>query len=222
MASHISDATFALVERLAPWRERPLAGEPVRLGPGDDRYAGLRGVDDVVYGQGGDDNIQGVGGNDVLRGGAGDDFLSGGKNRDRLFGGDGNDDLDAGGGNDVIVGGAGTDQIGLGTRDGNSDRVVFKAVSDSLPGTGHDTVFQFASGEDRIDLRKIDADASTPDNDAFHWIGREAFGGVAGELRYEQSTQLLQGDVNGDGLADFEVFFASGIRVVVTEADIIL
>jgi len=38
-------------------------------------------------------------------------------------------------------------------------------------------------------------------------IGGDAFHGVAGELRFEAGSgfTLAQGDLNGDGVADFEI-----------------
>ena len=38
---------------------------------------------------------------------------------------------------------------------------------------------------------------------AFHSIAAKGFHGVAGELRY--AHHILQGDVDGDGTADFEI-----------------
>jgi len=57
---------------------------------------------------------------------------------------------------------------------------------------------------DRIDWRAIDADASANlGNDAFKFIGSQAFHGRAGELRC--SANLIQGDVNNDMRADIEI-----------------
>jgi hypothetical protein len=44
----------------------------------------------------------------------------------------------------------------------------------------------------------------TPGNQKFTFIGAAAFHRIDGELRY--SNHVLQGDVNGDGRADFEIF----------------
>jgi hypothetical protein len=54
-------------------------------------------------------------------------------------------------------------------------------------------------------LSTIDANANAADgNSAFTFIGANAFGNVAGELRAYQSGPdwFVEGDVNGDGLAD--------------------
>jgi hypothetical protein len=55
-----------------------------------------------------------------------------------------------------------------------------------------------------IELLWIDAVAGTVANDAFTFIGTAAFSGVAGQLRWqaEGAVQRVQGDVNGDRIAD--------------------
>jgi serralysin len=55
-----------------------------------------------------------------------------------------------------------------------------------------------------IDLRKIDADTDHARGDqAFKFIGKKKFHKTDGELRY--ASHKLQGDVDGDGKADFEI-----------------
>lgn len=76
----------------------------------------------------------------------------------------------------------------------------------------------FTPNRDILNLTRIDADVSTTLDDAFTWIGRSAFGGHAGELRYRDG--LLQADVDGDGAADFEVFFSG--EPALTSGDIVL
>jgi Ca2+-binding RTX toxin-like protein len=207
------------LEQMEPFRPlREEKGKPVHLGPGNDAYFGTDDAD-RVFGQGGDDNLQGGGGKDLLYGGSGNDRLNGEKRRDFLSGGGGNDTLEGGGGHDVLNGGAGTDVIYLGNHT-QSVRVVFAQASDSLPGVAHDTIAFFEGGLDRLDLRAIDADSFTARNDAFTWIGNAAFGGVAGELRFEVGPNVLQGDIDGDGVADFEVFFTGG--ELLQQGDILL
>lgn len=63
--------------------------------------------------------------------------------------------------------------------------------------------FKPESEDDVIDLRSIDADTGRSGNNAFTFIGKSAFSGEAGELRY--SGTIISGDVNGDGRADFEI-----------------
>ena len=64
---------------------------------------------------------------------------------------------------------------------------------------------------DKIDLSLIDANTLAGGNQAFHWIGANAFSGTgaasAGELRVYQSGSYwwAAGDTNGDGTADLVI-----------------
>jgi hypothetical protein len=63
--------------------------------------------------------------------------------------------------------------------------------------------FSTARG-DKIDVSGIDADMTQVGDQNFKtFIGDQAFGHHVGELRFGQ--RLLQGDINGDGIADFEI-----------------
>jgi hypothetical protein len=70
-----------------------------------------------------------------------------------------------------------------------------------------DRILDFTPGTDKIDLSRIDANAGAAGDQAFSWIGSNAFGGVAGQLRaYEQGgTWYVEGDTNGDSVADLVV-----------------
>ena len=133
------------------------------------------------------------------------DTIKGGDGNDAILGEGGNDALNGGAGNDTLRGGAGADKIIGG--DGG-DTFVFKAVSEStLNASRRDTISDFSAYEgDVIDLAGIDAHASARGNQAFDFIGTSDFSGTAGELRYELrngTDALVQGDVDGDGTADF-------------------
>jgi len=165
----------------------------------------------VIKGRGGNDQLEGLGGNDRLYGGAGKDViygdsghddLYGDSGNDRLYGGSGNDDLFGGSGNDLLVGGSGSDFLVGGS---GADTFRFTRVSDSKVGAKRDVIHDFKpdSQGDVIDLRSIDADINTGRNDAFDFIGRAAFSGTAGELRY--SGTIIAGDVDGDGRGDFHI-----------------
>ena len=95
-----------------------------------------------------------------------------------------------------LLGGIGADGL-RGER--LADTFVFDAVADG----GRDLIGDFEAGLDGIDLRGIDANGGRSGNQTFDWICREAFVGTACELRF--ARELLQGETDGYGLADFEV-----------------
>jgi Ca2+-binding RTX toxin-like protein len=135
----------------------------------------------------------GIGGVDA---GGGNDTVVGTVNADRLNGQDGNDSLTGGLGADTLTGGTGKDTLRYGS------------IADSGPGAAHDTVVGFSQADgDRLHLQSIDANSTTVGDDAFSFIGNAAFTGVAGQLRFFDSGAhtLVQGDTDGNGVADFEV-----------------
>jgi hypothetical protein len=108
-----------------------------------------------------------------------------------LQGQNGDDTLKDGDGRDVFTGGSGAD-----TFDFSHVRPTFSRLGEVLD-------FSAARG-DKIDLHLIDANHNTPTkDDPFVFIMDQNFHKVAGELRFSQ--RLLQGDINGDGVADFEI-----------------
>jgi Ca2+-binding RTX toxin-like protein len=186
-----------------------LGRDQLRGGRGDDLLDGGAGNDDL-RGEDDDDNLFGDDGDDRLDSGDGDDDLFGDLGRDDLRGGRGNDRLEAGDGDDVvrgddgddvIMGGAGRDRLSGGR---GADDFVFESVGDSASGHGRDRDsiqdFRIRDG-DQIDLSGIDADSNTLGDDAFNIVS--AFSGEAGELVLR--GKILQGDVDGDGRADFEI-----------------
>lgn len=215
-------------------------------GEGVDQLYGGDG-NDLIDGGGQYDLIYGGNGNDVVLGGgiafgdAGNDILYGSDERDILTGGDGNDTLHGGLGPDLLRGGNGSDTLfsagdnsgdffytdelqGDGGKDflyGDLGRDVFVywSASDSAPGAAaRDVITNFTQGADDIQLG-IDADAGTPDYDAFAFIGTDAFSGEAGQLRYEISNggTFVTGDVNGDSVADFEIELVGEIDLTASD-----
>ncbi|RNF35111.1 M10 family metallopeptidase C-terminal domain-containing protein, partial [Paracoccus methylarcula] len=143
-------------------------------------------------------------GNDHIRGGRGNDELHGSLHRDRLIGGYGNDTLLGGGGNDTLVGGAGADRLG-----GGPGRDVFRFVSFSDSRTRMpDTIGDFETGRDDIDLAKFD----------LTYIGGNAFTG-ARQLRWEpkRGHSLVSIDLDGNGQADMAIKLTG--RISLTEDD---
>lgn len=169
----------------------------------------------------GNDNIfYGNNGRDQLFMGGGDDSAFGGNDKDLLLGQLGHDALFGGPSKDRLIGGYGQDSLSGGT---GADKFVFKSTLDSAPSTGfRDTITDFLTSErDRIDLSFIDADRSTPGNQAFV-LSPDGLHGVAGEVCVvQQGTDLLvMADVNGDGLADIEFLVLN--TATLTAADFIL
>ncbi|MEO7687773.1 MAG: FG-GAP-like repeat-containing protein [Sphingomonas sp.] len=116
--------------------------------------------------------------------------------------GAGNDTLIGGAGNDLFYGRLGQDMM---TGGGGNDSFYFRAIAESTAGA-MDHIMDFNSG-DHIDLSAIDASTSHTGNDAFAFIGEAAFSNVAGELRVvgTGSDWTIQGDVDGDGIADISI-----------------
>ena len=133
---------------------------------------------DIMYGTAKADVIHGKGGIDVILGGDGNDSIAGGHDKDWMAGQSGDDTF------------------------------IFTSVQDSLPGEAHrDVICDWGFGKDKIDLHLIDANAVTAGDQAFSWIGSNAFSGKAGELhvRYEGNTTIVEGTVNPDTVADFQI-----------------
>ena len=174
-------------------------------GGGNDTIGGSTG-NDTLYGDGGADAIRGGNGNDVLYGGDGNDTLNGEGNNDTIFGGAGDDTLAGGDGIDVLDGEAGSNTLSGGS---GVDRFVFSVLDG-----GKDTITDFRTGIDKIDLHLLDAISSTPGHDAFTFIGNAAFS-AAGQLHtfLDGGVFSLGGDVDGDGVADL-VIALSGVTSI--------
>lgn len=153
-------------------------------------------------------------GNDRLAGADNNDTLASGDGRDTVLGGGGNDSLDGGRGDDTISGGLGRDEM-----TGNAGRDVFDfdSVAES-PASRPDMIYGFLTRTDKLDLSDIDANGAGAGDGTFIYIGNQAFHGIAGELRSDFGT--VQGDINGDGVADFQIDFSNGGPT--RESDVIL
>ena len=79
-----------------------------------------------------------------------------------------------------------------------------------MRGANRDQIVDFNRAQrDQIDLSTIDADTDgTAGNQRFTFIGTDTFNGIDGELRC--SGRIVQGDINGDRIADFEIRVESG------------
>jgi Ca2+-binding RTX toxin-like protein len=154
----------------------------VSLGSGNDKYKGKSdGTSGHVFGEDGHDRLIGSKAKDYLDGGADNDLLRGGKGKDKQFGGS------------------------------DSDTFDFNSIKDSVVGSKRDKIIDFQPGDDEIDLKSIDAKKGSG-NQTFKWIGDKNFHDKKGELRIKDkgSKVIVQGDVKGDGHADFEILVKGG------------
>src|SRR5688572_21163059 len=118
----------------------------------------------------------------------------------RLFGGRAADTLKGGALADLIHGNSGADVLAGG---GGADIFRYQAVTESYS-VARDHIVDFTPGTDKIELDRIDARTNVAGDQAFSWIGSNAFSGVSGQLRASQSggQWIVEGDINGDGFAD--------------------
>ncbi|MGK9234870.1 hypothetical protein KXS07_24185 [Inquilinus limosus] len=182
-------------------------------GLGADRLDGGDGIDTVTYirstlgvtvdlganigrfGEAQGDTFAGI---ENVVGSARGDTLTGNSGANMLSGEDSNDRLTGAGGADMLNGGLG------------GDFFTYRAVDDSTVGvSGRDTIQDFNSLEwDRIDLSQIDADGNAANgNSTFSFIGTDPFTGAGAEVRFTAAGDdlLVEGDVNGDKVADFAI-----------------
>jgi hypothetical protein len=136
--------------------------------------------------QAGDFNVAG-GTNFYMQGDSGNNSLIGGAGSDVIDGHDGNDLIIGGGGSDALFGGAG------------SDTFKYLAASDSTV-AAPDTIFDFQTGIDKIDLSGV------------HAAGVGSYG-----IAYTSTGSYLFVDVNGDGVNDMLIQAAG----TVTASDIL-
>jgi hypothetical protein len=103
------------------------------------------------------------------------------------------------------------------TGGGGADTFVFAAGGSSAASGQQDLITDFTSGVDHIDLSAIDAIAASSSYDLFRFMGTSAFDGAAGELDYFYNSSLgvtvLQGDTNGDKIADFAIDLTGNIAI---------
>jgi hypothetical protein len=145
-------------------------------------------------------------GNFTIYSGAGDDTIAGGAGNDTIYGAGGADTMTGGAGNDVFA---------------------YMNAAHSTP-AARDTITDFTVG-DLIDLLAIDANTLAGGNQAFSFIGSAAFAGTgaasAGELRAASAggaDWLVQGDTDGNGVADWELFLTVTDASPITGSDFLL
>jgi Ca2+-binding RTX toxin-like protein len=133
----------------------------------------------LLYGRDGNDDLRGFDGNDILYGENGNDLLQGGTGQDRFYGGSGSDTFLFRSGDFA------------GQASGTADRI-------------HD--FSQAEG-DKINLNEVDFNSLVDGFQGHIFIGNAAFGGTAGEMRYEQVSgqTYIRIDTDGDASADLSI-----------------
>jgi Ca2+-binding RTX toxin-like protein len=144
-----------------------------------------------------------------VSGGAGDDLLTGGRMDDLMYGRSGADLLRGLRGGDRLSGGAGGDTFRY--LNGADSRVA-----------DPDLITDFGVGADRIDLHQIDADTTTPGNQAFHF-GKTAghTGDIVAKYIAAQDLTEVRLYVNGDNTPDAMITL-SGNHHVLSAGDYVL
>ena len=183
----------------------------IDLGAGNDLYDGRGGMvfgqitgglgNDTMIGGAQDDSLFGDLGNEVMRGGFGDDAINGSNGLDTISGGAGDDTITGGFNRDVITGGAGADTFVF---------VNSAEIGNSVATS--DVIRDFTSTVDVLDFALLPG--------TLIYIGSAVFSNVVGQLRFTSATGLLQGDTNGDSVADFTLALAPG--TVLAVGDLVL
>ena len=130
-----------------------------------------------------------------LTGTAGSDSFVGTRFNDTLSGLQGNDVLKGGAGNDHITGGLGRDVL---TGGFGADVFVYVNAAQAGVGAARDRITDFTAGVDHLDFSAFMAGGN--------FIGSAAFSAGGGpQVRFTPANGLVQGDVTGDGVADFSI-----------------
>lgn len=186
--------------------------------------------DDQLYGSNDRNILSGGDGFDFIVGNGGDDYITGGLGHDSLYGGLGRDWIVM----DELNWGKLTPMAGVNRYvrdlDMSGNLVVYKSVIESTTQNA-DVIDGFVLGDDLIDLTSIDANTKRSGNQDFSGsiLFNVAWTKTAGQLRvseftgasaivdnhnfavsnatggYRLSGVQLEGDVNGDGVADFAI-----------------
>lgn len=87
---------------------------------------------------------------------------------------------------------------------------MFKRLSDSREGDGIDTIMDFAQGEDKIDLRRIDASRKMGGDQAFVLADDGAPGTGELGIRIDASTGMtvIEGNVDDDQNSELIIYLA--------------
>jgi len=151
----------------------------------------------------------------LLNGGAAGNTLTGGVGNDTINGQGGNDILNGNFGDDRLNGGAGRDTLtgGLGI-----DTFIYLATDESGVGINlRDTIVDFASGIDKVDVTAIDADSGVAGNQAFTFIGADAFTAL-GQARYAGGLlEFNNNNITGINIADMQILLPGPLALLGTD-----
>lgn len=167
------------------------------LSGGIETVAGSSGTDSVTLGAAGA-TLSDVSAVETITGGAGIDTVTvSDSTSTNIHGGAGADTLTGGSGNDLITGEAGADIL---TGGAGNDRFDYTAASESTSAAS-DTITDFdaVDNTEQIFFEKLQTGT-------FSFIGASAFSaGSNSEARFDDTTKVLQVDLDGDGTADMEM-----------------
>lgn len=197
-----------------------IAGD-VNLGNGSDLFdtrngytdgvvrAGVGTGNDTFLGGLGDDTFHSSDGNDLLIGGAGNDVLMGGLGSDRINGGAGDDLIKADFDFDTPTGGAASPDILIGGEGADIFEFRNAAYIGNTAAT-RDRIVDFAVNTDKIDLSDFMAGAS--------FVGGAAFVASGfGQVRFAAGAGVLAGDVNGDGVTDWQIGMTANLALTTVD-----
>lgn len=147
----------------------------------------------------------------------------GGAGNDTITGTTGANTLNGGGGNDVLIGGNGSDNL---TGGAGNDTFRYRTVTESASiATQFDTITDFRAG-DRIDLSAIDARSNLTGDQAFTFIGTQAFttANQNGSIRafYDAANNRTVVQVSNDADTAVEMEIVLTGQVNLTSQDFVL
>jgi Ca2+-binding RTX toxin-like protein len=172
----------------------------------------------TIYAGAGNDCVEGTDQGDLIYGGSGNDRIDGNRGADIIYGGFGKDTICGGNGDDTIIGGFGADFLSGGK---GHDSFVFLSEIDSPP-CQPDTILDFESRCDRIDLSAVDANSSRIDDQAFNFVVGQTHDVVANSVTWyydpHSCQTYIRADTDGD-IATAEIEIALAGRVLLTQSD---
>ena len=195
----ISDRGTVLVEQMGQGDDRVQSTASYTLGTNIEHLSLLGMLGLAGTGNSSANRISGNAGANRLAGGAGGDTLSGLAGADKLLGDTGVDRLSGGSGSDTLTGGTGADVF------------VFARRSDSLF-TAADTIADFRTGQDMIDLSRLLPAKTTLVTDG-------DFTGNGPEVRAIATRKgiMLEVDIDGNGRADMAISLIGVVLITIED-----